>query len=82
MAHCGAETLSDRDAILECPVPTTYSSTHGIVRARAQKAALDGFLGYDRLIMTIWCIGILRVPCIRPRRYESCEYRFEVCAYL
>jgi hypothetical protein len=38
MVHCGAETLSDGDAVLE-----SFSATHGIVRARAQKLALDGF---------------------------------------
>jgi hypothetical protein len=88
VARCGAETLSDRNAVLECPVPAPYSATHGIVRAivraRAQKPALDGFLGYndrlfDRDYFVYWDS---RVTCIRLRRKESCECRCEVCAYL
>jgi hypothetical protein len=43
MARCGAETLLDGDAVLECPVPIPYNTTHGIVRPEAQKLALDGF---------------------------------------
>jgi hypothetical protein len=34
MSRCGAETLSDGDAILECPVHTSHSATHVFVPAR------------------------------------------------
>src|SRR6266550_8637596 len=78
MARCDTETLLDGDAVL----PSGVSSAHTIqcdawyCLRQSQKLHLMVFLGEnDRLIMTIWCIGILRVTCIRLRREESCECR-------
>jgi hypothetical protein len=64
MARCGAEPFVRRRC---CTGVSSFHTIHGIVRARAQKLALDGFprVQYNGRLMTIWCIEIPRVTRVR-----------------